>query len=172
MRSGGSSAYYHYQAIRLTVRTSGTYSFTSVSSIDTYGYLYNSPVDPSYPSQNLITSDDDGGGGSQFRVQSYLSSGSSYVLIVTTFSTNVFGSFSVQASGPASIDMTGFTPSTSRPIRTTSECSKLHESHCSTRNHFIPLLFRSFQHRAVITRAAETIIHWEHQQSWVSLLVA
>ena len=103
------------------MRTSGTYSFTSVSSIDTYGYLYNSPVDPSNPSQNLITSDDDGGGGTQFRVQSYLSSGSSYVLIVTTYSTNVFGSFAVRAFGPSSIDLTEFTPSTSRPIGTTGE---------------------------------------------------
>ena len=124
-RPGNTGSYYYYQAIRVTVPTAGAYTFSSISSIDTFGYFYNDPVDPSNPSQNLITSDDDSGGGNQFLIVRYLSSASSYVLIVTTYSNSVFGSFSLRVSGPSSIDLTAFNPSTSRPISTTSE-SKLH----------------------------------------------
>jgi hypothetical protein len=101
------------------VFTTGTYTFTSSSTIDTYGCFYNDPVNPSYPSQNLITSDDDGAGsGNQFRVNVTLVSGRTYALIVTTYSTTVTGSFSIRTSGPAWVTMTAFTPTTSR---TTSE---------------------------------------------------
>jgi hypothetical protein len=44
----------------------GTYTFTSGSSIDTYGYFYNQVFDPSYPTSNLIAFDDDGEDGNQF----------------------------------------------------------------------------------------------------------
>ena len=63
----------------MTVARTGTYTFISNSSIDTYGYFYNNPVDPSYPSQNLITSDDDGNDNGQFRISRPLQSGYTYV---------------------------------------------------------------------------------------------
>ena len=105
-RRGAITGYYYYQALRVTISASGTYILTSVSSMDTYGYLYNGSVDLSDTSQNLITFDDDGGGGIQFRLSSYLSSGSSYVLIVTTHRERQTGHFSIRASGPATVIFT------------------------------------------------------------------
>jgi len=89
--------------------------------MNTYGYFYHDSVNPSYPSQNLITSNDDDNGGRQFRISAALQYGRTYVLVVTTFSGTTKGSFSIRAFGPAVVGLTLITPSTSRPIRTTSE---------------------------------------------------
>ena len=100
---------FYYQALQVTIPISGTYTFTSTSTMDTYGYIYTNALDPSNPFENLITSDDSSGGHSQFLLTVYLSSSSSYVLIVTTFIANSVGSFSVTAAGPTEIDLTPFT---------------------------------------------------------------
>lgn len=118
-----SDGYYYYEALRFRVSTTGSYRFTSSSSMDTFGLLYNSPFDPSYSSLNLITSDDDGGGSRQFTINSYLQSGQTYVLVVTTYAPRVSGSYSIYTSGPQSISLSSFTPSTSRPIQTTTSYS-------------------------------------------------
>lgn len=102
----------------MTVDTNSTFTFTSSSTIDTYGILYNYPADPSYPNQNLIMSDDDSDGGRQFRIIAALTSGSTYVLIVTTYAPAVVGSFSVRAYGASTVALVAFTPSTIRPIIT------------------------------------------------------
>jgi hypothetical protein len=48
------------------VNTTGSYTFTCSSGIDTYGYLYQESFDPSYTSMNLIVQDDDGTGTRDF----------------------------------------------------------------------------------------------------------
>ena len=121
---GSAYQYYYYQAIQVTTFTSGTFSFTTLSSIDTYGCFYNYPFDPSYSNTNLIAQNDDGsvpGDGNQFRINATLQSSRTYVLVVTTYRESTTGSFSIRASGPASVNLMSFTPSTSRPIRTTSK---------------------------------------------------
>jgi hypothetical protein len=85
----------------------------------TYGYFYNVPFDPSYPSQNLIQSNADGGGNSQFKISNSLQSGRTYVLVVTTYGMRVTGSFSIRVTGPASVGLASITPSTSQPITST-----------------------------------------------------
>jgi hypothetical protein len=92
----------------------GTYTFLSSSSIDTYGCFYNDPFNPYNPSQNYVTSNDDGGGGNQFGFNVSLVFGRTYVLVVTTYGTTVTGSFSIRASGPAWVGLTAFTPPTSK----------------------------------------------------------
>ena len=94
----------------------GTYTFTSGSNIDTMGYFYNSPFDPSNPTANLITDDDDGGEGQRFKIEVYLQAGQTYVLVVTTHEEFMTGSFSVSTFGPASVSIMSITPSTSQPI--------------------------------------------------------
>ena len=127
-RPGGVTGDYYYQAVRLVAWGSGNYILSSKSSIDTYGYLYRNLFDPSSPSQNLITSDDDSAGDGQFQISVYLSYGLAYILIVTTHSTNEVGSFSVRASGRSVIDLTAFTPTTSiPPVRTTSKYIRQHQ---------------------------------------------
>jgi hypothetical protein len=46
----------------VTALATGTYTFTSDSSVDTYGCLYNDSIDPSNPTENLIKCDDDAAG--------------------------------------------------------------------------------------------------------------
>ncbi len=90
----------------MTPDTTGRYVFTSNSSMDTYGYLYNNSFDPFYPSRNLIVYDDDSNGNQQFRINVTLKSWSKYILIVTTHETQVIDSFIVKAVGPASFYLT------------------------------------------------------------------
>jgi hypothetical protein len=66
-----------------------------------------------YPSDNLIASDDDGGGNGQFKITRYLQFGRTYILVVTTHGSGTTGSFSIRVTGPASLDMTAFTRTTS-----------------------------------------------------------
>lgn len=110
--SGSASQYYYYEPIQMTISTNGTYIFTSNSSMNTYGYLYKNAFTSYSPSQNLITSDDDSNGDGQFKISLILESGSTYVLIVTTYYQNNIGSFLITAVGPALIDSTWITPST------------------------------------------------------------
>jgi hypothetical protein len=95
------------------VYTTGTYNFTSSGSFDSYGCLYDGSFNPLYPSQNLITTDDDGGGNGQFQISRSLQSGRIYILVVTTHSTDITGRFTIKAGGPASVYMMAFTPTTS-----------------------------------------------------------
>ena len=115
---GSTDSYYYFQAIQITVATTGTYTFTSNSSIDMIAYFYGTSFDPSDPFTNLITDDDDSGSQLQFRIHVHLQSGSTYILVVTTHRGSVTGSFSVVATGPATIGLASITPSTSRPITT------------------------------------------------------
>lgn len=101
---GGSSKYY-YHAIQVTVNTTGTYNFTSSSSINTYGYFYNDIFNASYPSQNLIASDDHGNSFGQFEISHHLESRYVYVLIVTTLDNITERSFSIITTGPNSVHM-------------------------------------------------------------------
>lgn len=110
-RPAGISSRYYYQAIEVTVHTSGTYTFVSVSSMDTYGCLYRNHFHPSNPSENLIAIDDDSAGNRQFRIISSLQSGSTYVLVFTTSFSYTTGSFSVKVSGPALVNLLAITPS-------------------------------------------------------------
>jgi hypothetical protein len=109
--SGGSSLYY-YQAIQTTTYTSGTYTLRSTSrtGLDTYGCLYSTSFDPTYPSENLLTCNDDSGGSGQFLINYYLSSGQTYILVVTTYSSLATGSYSILAMGPGYVSMTAITP--------------------------------------------------------------
>jgi hypothetical protein len=99
---------FYYEAIKVRVYTNGKYTFTSISSLDTYGYLYANAFDPSFPSQNLIESDDDSGGGGQFRINATLSSLQTYILVVTTFYPDRMGAFSITALGPASVSLSAY----------------------------------------------------------------
>jgi hypothetical protein len=110
---------YYFQALQVSVSTSGIYIFTSDSLIDTIGYFYNSPFDPSNPMANLITdNDDDGAVPFQFSIEVNLEAARTYILVVTTQSEFVTGKFSVSAVGSTSVSLTSITASTSRPIVT------------------------------------------------------
>lgn len=81
--------------------------------MDTYGYLYHDSVDLASPNSNLITSDDDSAGSSQFRINATLQSGRTYILLITTYSPRIAGSFSIKSVGPSVVTFTEYTPSRS-----------------------------------------------------------
>jgi hypothetical protein len=84
----------------VNVITSGSHSFSSNSSVDTYGYLYEDYFNSLSPSEHLLSQEDGGCGNDQFKLVAYLQSNATYVLVVTTFYPSVTGVFSVIVSGP------------------------------------------------------------------------
>lgn len=103
-RDGASGVNYYYEAIEIRVNTTGTYTFTSSSSItNTYGYLYQGKFYPSYPSFNIVTKDDDSAGNGQFQLTAILRSDITYLLVFTTYQEGNTGSFSIIASGPDNV---------------------------------------------------------------------
>ena len=91
------------EALRVTVNMTGTYMFTSASTMDTYGSLYQGSFNPERPSLNQRAFDDDNGGNGQFKITDYLEAGASYILLVTTFAEQVTGPFSITGSGPRAV---------------------------------------------------------------------
>ncbi|UJR07257.1 hypothetical protein I4U23_011545 [Adineta vaga] len=109
----GSNQYGHYyEALQLYVQTSGYYDLSSISNIDTHGYLYNGSFNPSNPQLNLITYNDDGSSNSQFKIPVYLEAGHPYVLVVTTHRPGITGPFSVIADGPDNVYFYPINPTT------------------------------------------------------------
>jgi hypothetical protein len=105
-RYGVSSGSVHfYNAIEVQVETTGTYIFKSSSSFDTYGYLYQGNFNPSYPSLDLITLDDDSAGSRQFQLTGNLQSNIKYILVFTTFGERITGPFNIIASGPDDVSL-------------------------------------------------------------------
>lgn len=71
----------------------------SNSNMDTFGYIYNNTFNPSTPSENLMATDDDGGNERQFLFRIFIDFTSKYILLITAFSPNTLGTFTVLASG-------------------------------------------------------------------------
>ena len=92
---------YYYEALQMNVGTSGSYTFSSSSGIDTYGYLYRDRFNPFNISENLLFQGDQGCTNNQFKLFADLHSNTTYILIATTYVPNVTGSVEIFASGPA-----------------------------------------------------------------------
>ena len=114
-------SYWYYQTIQVTVSTAGTYAFISSSSIDTNGLLYNSSFNPSTPTQNLISADDDSGGGLEFLITARLEPGRRYVLVVSTTLPSRMRIVYINALGQSPINLTRLTPSIEIPASPASE---------------------------------------------------
>jgi hypothetical protein len=97
---------YYYAAIRMYIRTTGRYMITCNSSMDTYGYIYAGSFNPAFPTINRIAEDDNTGGYGQFRFIRAVLSFTELILLVTTFSPNVTGTFTITIMGPESISFT------------------------------------------------------------------
>ena len=95
----------NYEMIKINVYVPGSYSIRSNSSLDTFGYLYNSTFDLSYPSENLLQSNDDGSGSRQFLLSQVLQTMNDYILVATTFDPAITGAFSIIVQGPAAVTL-------------------------------------------------------------------
>jgi hypothetical protein len=96
---------YHYETIQVNVQENSTYSFDSISTIITYGYIYEYSFDPFNPTENLLSQSNYSCGGFHFQFATYLRRNMTYVLVVTTFQPNVQGSFSVFVRGPNNVSL-------------------------------------------------------------------
>lgn len=99
----GNTNYFYYQAINITVRTTGNFTFRSDASFDAYGYLYITKFDSQKLSTNRLVEDDDSAGSQQFKLLYTLQSTMKYILVITTYSPAVKGSFRIIATGPSSV---------------------------------------------------------------------
>ncbi|CAF1021563.1 unnamed protein product [Adineta ricciae] len=95
--------YYYYTALRLNVSTNGTYYIVSYNNFYAYGYIYNSSFMASAPDTNFLISNEDGAGYGAFLLSTNISPISSYVLVVTTYSTNVTGPYAVIVYGKGTV---------------------------------------------------------------------
>ncbi|CAF1561167.1 unnamed protein product [Adineta ricciae] len=95
---------HYYEALKFNVSITGNYTFSSISTIDTYGYLFINEFDPLIFCKNLIAENDDAMKDViPFEIQSILQSSIIYILVVTTFRSNITGKFSISIQGPEKV---------------------------------------------------------------------
>ena len=90
---------YYYQLIAFMTVDSGLYMIQSNSSLDTFGYIFNSTVRQVTNVSDAFMFNDDGAGNSQFRMTLTLQAMLNYTLMVTTYNAGETGPFSVRAFG-------------------------------------------------------------------------
>lgn len=93
------SSRYYYEAIAISVSISGSYIFSSNSSMDTIGFIYENYFDPYYPDRNHLFRNDQGCVNNQFKLVYNLNSNKTYILVVTTTDPDTIGSFRIFAFG-------------------------------------------------------------------------
>ncbi|CAF4946208.1 unnamed protein product, partial [Rotaria socialis] len=105
-RNGRSGTFY-FEAIEVTPKRTGNYTFTSNSTIDNYGYLYTNPFNPLNTTSNLLTHADDNENetSDQFSLTCALQADTSYTLVFTTFDPDLTGPFSIFTLGPSRISL-------------------------------------------------------------------
>ncbi|CAF2531012.1 unnamed protein product [Rotaria sp. Silwood2] len=101
----GSSGLFYYEAIQVTVNTTGNYTFRSNCAVDSYGYLYVNNFNAYDVSSNLVICDDDVGGNLQFLIGFTLQAGTTYILIFTTYSPRMTTPFTVNVAGPERLNL-------------------------------------------------------------------
>jgi hypothetical protein len=93
---------YYYETIQVNVNETDSYIIESNSSVNTYGYIYKDSFNPVNPFENLLSQNDDSC-NDQFKLMTNLQVGTTYILVVTTFRSNVIGSFSILVSNSNNI---------------------------------------------------------------------
>jgi hypothetical protein len=94
----------YFESINISVNTTGYYSLTSLSPLDSYACLYQDSFDSSNSSSNRRICDDQSGVNNQFKFSVYLQSGIPYTLVFTTFWQGDTGEFTIVGNGPDQID--------------------------------------------------------------------
>ncbi len=97
------SRFYSTQAFTAPTSGSVTFEITNATlstglSGDTYLTLYQSPFNPASPATNFLRGDDDSGEGYMSSLSHSLIAGSSYVLVVSTYSAGATGTYTLQSS--------------------------------------------------------------------------
>ena len=103
--AGASEFFYEMQ--EFTVDTDGSYTMTMVSASfgDAFFNMYADSFDPDNPTLNAIAVDDDAGGGLRPQIVTDLLAGTTYILVSTTYSPNVVGSYTDQIGGVGQVTL-------------------------------------------------------------------
>ncbi|CAH0995652.1 hypothetical protein EMA8858_01777 [Emticicia aquatica] len=101
----GSSVFYQTIAFVSPVAEAVTFSTTAAVlsaglAGDTYLSLYQTSFNPASPATNFLRGDDDGGAGYLSSLTHTLSAGTTYILVVSTYTNNVTGTFTLESSVP------------------------------------------------------------------------
>ena len=94
---------FYYESIKINVIQSGVYTFSSMSNMRTYGYLYKEHFNPYDPYKGLFSHNYGGCGAQGFRTTAELHFNGTYTLVVSTLSENDIGSFLVLVSSSNSV---------------------------------------------------------------------
>ncbi len=89
----------------MNVNATGYYNLGVNSSVNTAGYIYKNKFTPLNPSQNLLSNNYDTCINPGFPSISYLQANTTYILVATTYSPNVTGSFSILAYGQNKVSL-------------------------------------------------------------------
>lgn len=104
-----------FQQQSFTVDTAGSYTMTVLNTspaIDTVIVLYQGSFSPGAPLANCIAYNDDAAGISPLsQITQTLATGTTYVLVTTTFDNGELGSFNNEITGPGGIALVGAGPS-------------------------------------------------------------
>ena len=87
----------YYELVQLTILTNGSYTFLSISSINTNDYLYDEYFNASNPTANVK-----GHFSNQSPLSVVLIHGN-YSLVVSSYETNTTGNFTISISGPTTV---------------------------------------------------------------------
>ena len=109
---------FYYQSIQLFVRKSAVYTVSSGASIYLHCSLYNNSFNPNNPSNNLITFASHSDTNRNPSFSTYLNTGVTYILVVTTVNPYVTGSFNITVSGVGLSTLSGLTITTTTTITT------------------------------------------------------
>jgi len=96
---------HYYEALEINVNTSGFYLFSTESSFNTSGYLYEHEFNPYDSIDNSLARSDDSCDDNQLRIIAYLKFNITYILIITTHYAypDQQGPFSLFVKGPDEI---------------------------------------------------------------------
>jgi Secretion system C-terminal sorting domain len=100
----GTGTAVRYNIYRFTPSITGSYTFTNLSSFDSFGLLYLSPFNPASPLANVLIADDDDGvppAADDFLFTITLTAAVSYTLVNTAFSNTALGTGATTITGPA-----------------------------------------------------------------------
>ncbi len=89
----------------MNVTANGYYNLGVDSSVNTSGYIYKNKFTPFNSSQNLVSNDYGTCIYPGFRPIGYLQANTTYVLVATTYSPNITGSFSILVYGPNKVSI-------------------------------------------------------------------
>ena len=94
---------FYHETFEVKVPEIRFYTIQSSSNIDTYGYIYESKFNSLNPTENLLTSDDDSGGSSQFKFEIPLYVDTTYILVVTTYYPKEIGNIMINLLGVTNV---------------------------------------------------------------------